>query len=136
MQHNASLETYNHNCITPFHAACRRGRLEIVQILFRKGVNVYFADKCGISPFAAACREGHLQVVQFLGQTNLDIDRIDITAAIMTGTAERRQRLLRYMDDLRLSDSYQLKDKYEALKTLMGTRPIHSSEISDMPLVK
>ena len=78
-----------------FHLACRKGRINILQLLLRKnndlkinisaeddhGIDVLAKTKCGTTAFYLACRHGHADVTKFLME-NADALGINLNGTI------------------------------------------------------
>ena len=65
LQYNPDLEIQTTNGETALHLAVELGDLEIVEMLVRKGANIYTTNKDGISPLSFA-RCNNLKVMQIL----------------------------------------------------------------------
>ncbi|VDI57185.1 Hypothetical predicted protein [Mytilus galloprovincialis] len=55
---------------SPLHAACKRGYVDIVEILLQTNPDVNICNRFGETPLQAACKGGHLYIIKILLQTN------------------------------------------------------------------
>lgn len=64
------LEKVNNDEETAFHITCKKGHLEIAQLLLATNINANKTNKIGQSALHLACDNGHLEVVQQLLQVS------------------------------------------------------------------
>lgn len=55
-------------------AACREGRVDVIQVLLRRGADPNLATVDGTTPLAAACNAGRAKVVPILASSGADVD--------------------------------------------------------------
>ncbi|XP_062600488.1 uncharacterized protein LOC134262116 [Saccostrea cucullata] len=61
--------------ITPFWAACSSGKIEVVSLLFKKGIDPTLCNNRNESPLWIACKNGHSMVVSFLLENSAYSDK-------------------------------------------------------------
>eukprot|EP01086_Lenisia_limosa_P003485 TRINITY_DN18018_c0_g1_i2.p1 TRINITY_DN18018_c0_g1~~TRINITY_DN18018_c0_g1_i2.p1 ORF type:complete len:198 (+),score=35.38 TRINITY_DN18018_c0_g1_i2:123-716(+) len=77
VESSGDLETANHDGLTPFHAACREGHLEVMDFLATHKANLSPTNRKGYNPIMDAAEAGQLEVVQFLVNYEVPFESLD-----------------------------------------------------------
>lgn len=115
-----SLDTLHpKSYLTALHLACRRGHMEIVELLLAAGADPNKTDVYGWSPLFSACRYGYVEIVKLLMCANADVNQKNFDDWTPLYTAVYNQ----HIDVIKLLLS--AKDKIIVDQQTNGETPCH-----------
>uniref|UniRef100_A0A0N5BA11 ANK_REP_REGION domain-containing protein n=1 Tax=Strongyloides papillosus TaxID=174720 RepID=A0A0N5BA11_STREA len=151
IDHGVEINTIDRDEETPLHAACARGKTEVVHLLIRYGaiVNPYSRVN-GTTPLSYAIANNHTELIQFLeernGITGEEIRNIAasvITRAIRRYVLQRRQFLLGLPSGSTIQFSEHssqnnsrlpIQSIHKSSSLTVATRSLTSSQITRTPI--
>ncbi|MBA8667808.1 ankyrin repeat domain-containing protein [Holosporaceae bacterium 'Namur'] len=108
------------------HAAAREGRVDVLEILRKKGVNLRQVDVYGSNALHIACEVGKVDIVGYLIREGLDVNVMvgkstPIQIAIKSGNLQIASMLKKAGAKPDLESMVALQDKYLILRVLEGS---------------
>ena len=77
LDNGADVDLGGQNGITPLHAACGNGHVDVARLLLEKGAMVDWRDSDGRTPLFAAAKWGHVGTARLLLKAGADARRED-----------------------------------------------------------
>ena len=99
---------------TPFHLACMRGNMDIVDLLIKEGkCDIHKTERTGHNAMHYACMNDNINLLEFLlknGFTVNDMPRFPTESPLIIATKHNRPRVVQFLIEKKVNVNYVLVD--------------------------